>query len=42
VQRLIGIEEYSGSRPKTNQESEQDNDDGREAGVAFEPLISVF
>jgi hypothetical protein len=42
VQRLIGIEEYSGGGPKARQESEQGDANCGHVGVALQPLIFVF
>ena len=39
MQSLIGIEENSGSGPKTREETEHDDGDGRKTGVAWVPLI---
>jgi hypothetical protein len=42
MQRLIGIEEYSGGAPETRQEPEEREENRGDIGVALEPLILVF
>jgi hypothetical protein len=41
MQRLIGIEEYSGGVPKARQEAEQSDANCGCVGVFLKPLISV-